>query len=114
MIGSLDGINKFIYVKNLYYCGINMSKEVKELDFKINEVKEKEPRTYKKGSKYDKMLDAFVSGKHKLSELVVPAFDDASYLRLQISKRIQKRNLDIKASVANGKVYLEKVTPEKA
>lgn len=83
-----------------------------ELEFKINEVSQKEPRTYKKGSKYDKMLDAFESGKHKLSELIVPKFEDGSYLRLQITKRIQKRKLGIKASVANGKVYLERIASE--
>lgn len=83
-----------------------------ELEFEIRDVDEKEARTYKKGSKYDKMLDVFVSGKHKLSILTVPAFDDASYLRLQIAKRIQKRKLGIKASVHNGKVYLETVEPE--
>jgi len=81
-----------------------------ELEFSIRDVAEKEPRTYKKGSKYDKLLNTFLSGNHKLSELTVSDIEDASYLRLQISKRIQKKNLSIKASVTNGKVYLERIT----
>lgn len=80
-----------------------------ELEFKFKEVSERESRTYKKGSKYDKLLDAFISANHKLAELTVSSKDDASYLRLQITKRIQKRKLNIEASVTNGKVYLEKV-----
>ena len=81
-----------------------------ELEFSIRDVTEKEPRTFKKGSKYDKLLNAFLDG-HSLAELSVSDIEDASYLRLQITKRIQKKGLPIKASVGNGKVYLERTQP---
>jgi hypothetical protein len=78
-----------------------------EVKFKLNPVEEKPSRRYRKGSKYDPILDAFIAGEKDLVEVNVSG-KDANYLRTQLNKRVEARNLDVKVSVVNDVCYLEK------
>jgi len=78
-----------------------------EVKFKLNPVEEKPSRRYRKGSKYDPILDAFIAGEKDLVEVNVSG-KDANYLRTQLNKRVEARNLDVKVSVVNNACYLEK------
>jgi len=64
-------------------------------------------RKYRKGSKYDPILDAFLEGDHKLVAVEVPE-RDGNYIRTQLKKRVDARGLQVDVSVVNNKVYLEK------
>ena len=80
-----------------------------DFKFDLKPVDEKPHRQYRKGSKYDPVLDAFISGMDALVEVSV-AGKDANYLRTQLNKRIEDRRLrDVKVSVVNNVAYLEKV-----
>jgi hypothetical protein len=87
-------------------------KEKKEIDFNLVEVKEKPNRAYKKGSKYDPLINAFLGSKSVLVNVEMKNEDgemlDANYLRTQINKRIVAKKLPMKVSVTNNAVYLEK------
>lgn len=79
-----------------------------ELKFEMEAVTEKPSRTYRKGSKYDPILDAFVEGGDAMVTVAVKG-KDANYLRTQLNKRIEARSLEgISVSVANSQVFLEK------
>ncbi len=79
-----------------------------DISFNLEPVSEKPSRKYRKGSKYDPVLDAFTSGTNKLVAVTVEG-KDANYLRTQLNKRIDARNLSrIKVSVVNNVCYLEK------
>ncbi len=80
-----------------------------EVDFNLTPVTEKPSRRYRKGSKYDPILDAFIEGAESLVEVSV-AGKDANYLRTQLNKRIEARSVrNVKVSVVNNVAYLEKV-----
>jgi len=80
-----------------------------DVKFELKAVKKKPSRMYRKGSKYDPILDAFVEGKNSLVE-VSSEGKDAYYLRTQLNKRIEAREIErLKVSVANNVCYLEKV-----
>ena len=79
-----------------------------DISFNLQPVSEKPTRKYRKGSKYDPILDAFNSGTNNLVAVTVPG-KDANYLRTQLNKRIDARNLSgVKVSVVNNVCYLEK------
>ncbi len=79
-----------------------------DVTFNLQPVDEKPTRKYRKGSKYDPLLDAFMSGPNDLVSVNV-AGQDANYLRTQLNKRIDARNLpSVKVSVVNNVCYLEK------
>ena len=79
-----------------------------ELRFNLTPVTEKPSRRYRKGSKYDPVLDAFTSGYENLVAVEVSG-KDANYLRTQLNKRIDAKKLTgVKVSVVNNIVYLEK------
>ncbi len=79
-----------------------------DVSFNLQPVDEKPTRKYRKGSKYDPLLDAFLSGTNDLVSVNV-AGKDANYLRTQLNKRIDARNLhSLKVSVVNNVCYLEK------
>lgn len=83
----------------------------KSVKFQLNAVEEKPKRAYRKGSKYDGILDAFLKGKNEMVTVSV-ADKDANYLRTQLKKRIDSRKLEtIAVSVINEKVYLEIIKP---
>ncbi len=79
-----------------------------DVSFNLQPVDEKPTRKYRKGSKYDPLLDAFLSGTNDLVSVNVTG-KDANYLRTQLNKRIDARNLhSLKVSVVNNVCYLEK------
>lgn len=84
--------------------------EVSEIPFTFTPVKEKPSRKYRKGSKYDPVIDSFNEGKEKLVTVAIEG-KDANYIRTQLNKRIDARNLSkkMKVSVTNNVLYLEKI-----
>lgn len=80
-----------------------------DVKFNLKPVTEKPSRKYRKGSKYDPILDAFIQGAHDLVEVNVED-KDANYLRTQLNKRIEARNLkgQITVSVVNAIAYMAK------
>ena len=80
-----------------------------EVKFDLKPVEKKPPRKYRKGSKYDPILDRFLEGEHDLVKVEVEN-KDANYLRTQLNKRIEARELQdkVKVSVVNNIAYLEK------
>jgi len=79
-----------------------------EVEFNLTPITEKPSRRYKKGSKYDPVLDRFMDRAAKLVEVSMEG-KDANYLRTQLNKRIEAKRLDgIKVSVVNNVCYLEK------
>ena len=79
-----------------------------EIRFNLTPIEEKPSRRYRKGSKYDPVLDRFMDRAAKLVEVTIEG-KDANYLRTQLNKRIDARNLrNIKVSVVNNVCYLEK------
>ena len=80
-----------------------------EVKFDLKPVKKKPSRRYRKGSKYDPILDAFIEAVDNLVEVTVEG-RDANYLRTQLNKRIEAKGLkQVKTSVVNNVLYLEKV-----
>ena len=80
-----------------------------EVKFKFKKIKEKPKRAYRKGSKYDPIIDGFLEMEEKLAEISIEK-KDANYIRTQLSKRVEARKLDnlVKVSVVNNKCYLER------
>jgi len=80
------------------------------MNFDLNPVEEKPSRKFRKRSKYDPILDQFLEGTDKLVEVTVEG-RDANYLRMQLNKRIEARNMEgkLKASVIGNVLYLEKL-----
>ena len=81
-----------------------------EVKFDLQPVSRKPSRKYRKGSKYDPILDSFMSSEHNLVKVEVEN-KDANYLRTQLNKRIEARDIGdkIKVSVVNNVAYLEKL-----
>jgi hypothetical protein len=81
-----------------------------DVPFKLVDVEKKPSRKYRKGSKYDPIIDKFLSGKSGLVKVEV-SDKDANYLRTQLKKRIDARDLNskIEVSVVNNIAYLEKL-----
>jgi len=76
--------------------------------FDLKPITERPARSYRKGSKYDPILDSFMDAE---SNLVEVSFEgrEANYLRTQLIKRVEARALEgVKVSVINNVVYLEK------
>ena len=80
-----------------------------EVKFDLKPVRRKPSRKYRKGSKYDPILDQFIKGTETLVEVSVEG-KDANYLRTQLNKRIEAKRLGnkVKVSVVNNVAYLEK------
>lgn len=81
-----------------------------EMKFYLNPVKKKPSRRYRKGSKYDPIIDAFMKSSEDLVSVDVRG-RDANYLRTQLKKRIDARDLQdkLEVSVVNNVAYLEKI-----
>jgi len=76
--------------------------------FDLKPITEMPTRRYRKGSKYDPILDSFMEGEADLVEVSIEG-REANYIRTQLNKRIEVRALeDVKVSVTNNVVYLEK------
>ena len=79
-----------------------------ELSFNLTPVEKKPNRRYRKGSKYDPIIDEFMVGTDDLVAVDVEG-KNANYVRTQLKKRIEARELSgIKTSVVNDTAYLEK------
>lgn len=84
-------------------------KRMTELSFSLEPVSEKPSRKYRKGSKYDPILDAFLRRTANLVSVSIEG-RDANYVRTQLNKRAEARGLtNIKVSVVNNVTYLEKL-----
>ena len=83
--------------------------KVASVPFSFSEVKAKPKRKYRKGSKYDPILEGFLKSEHKLVKVEVTG-KDANYIRTQLNKRIEasRKFAKIKVSVVNNVAYLEK------
>jgi len=80
-----------------------------EVEFNLKPIEEKPTRRYRKGSKYDPILNRFMERAVNLVEVSMEG-RDANYLRTQLNKRIEARNLrNVKVSVVNNVCYLEKI-----
>ena len=78
------------------------------ISFNLEPVDEKPSRKYRKGSKYEPIIDSFLKGKNNLVRVDVEG-KDANYLRTQLNKRIEARDVKgVKVSVVNNVCYLEK------
>jgi len=80
-----------------------------EVKFELKPVEKKPSRRFRKGSKYDPIIDEFIEGSESLVEVTVEG-KDANYLRNQLNKRIEARGLEgtVEASVVNDCCYLQK------
>jgi len=80
-----------------------------DIEFELEPVEKKSRRRYRKGSKYDPIIDSFLNGQHNLMK-VEAVGKDANYLRLQLKKRIDAKDLSnkVEVSVVNNMTYLEK------
>jgi len=79
-----------------------------ELSFNLTPVDEKPHRRYRKGSKYDPIIEAFMAGTDDIVSVDVEG-KDANYIRTQLNKRIEAQGLSgIKVSVTNNVAYLER------
>ncbi len=83
--------------------------KVAPVPYSFSEVKAKPKRKYRKGSKYDPILEGFLKSEHKLVKVNVPD-KDANYIRTQLNKRIEANSKysKIKVSVVNNIAYLER------
>ena len=81
-----------------------------DVKFNLSPVKEKPSRKYRKGSKYDPVIDKFLEGENSLVSVEI-GDRDANYIRMQLKKRVDARGLQdkVNVSVANGKAYMEKL-----
>jgi len=76
--------------------------------FDLKPMTEKPTRRYRKGSKYDPILDEFMEEEDDLVEVHVED-KNGNYLRTQLNKRIEARKMKgVKVSVINNLCYLEK------
>jgi len=81
-----------------------------QLGFDLKPVTEKPSRRYRKGSKYDPILEAFKKGGDSLVTVEIEG-KDANYIRTQLNKRMDaqsRKYRGIKVSVVNSVCYLEK------
>jgi len=80
-----------------------------ETEFKLTPVEKKPSRRFRKSSKYDPLIDEFLKGDAALVEARVEG-RNAYYIRAQLNKRIEARDLreKIRTSVVNNVLYLEK------
>ena len=80
-----------------------------DVKFDLKPVEKKPSRKYRKGSKYDPIIDGFLDGSHDIVKVEVHG-KDANYLRTQLKKRLDARDLNnkVEVSVVNNVTYMEK------
>ena len=81
-----------------------------KIRFELKPVAEKPKRSLKRRSKYAPILDQFIEGEHGLVKVEMENRNGTS-IRTQLIKLIEARCLKdrVRASVADGELYLEKV-----
>ena len=79
------------------------------ISFNLIDIDQKPHRRFRKGSKYDPIIDKFCEGVSNLVKVEVSG-KEANYVRTQLKKRIDARDLgkQIEVSVVNNITYLEK------
>ena len=82
-----------------------------EIRFEMKQVDGKRKKLSMKKSIYDPIIDQFIESGERLVEISVEN-RNAGYVVSQLQKRIEKRELEIEASGAQGFIYLEKITTE--
>ncbi len=78
-----------------------------EIKFEMRPVTEKREKKTTKRSIFDPIIDQFLESGNDLVEIEVED-RKASYIVTMLRKRIQKRELEIKAEAIDDVVYLEK------
>ena len=80
-----------------------------DIKYELEPVEKKPRRRYRKGSKYDPLIDSFLNGQHNLVK-VEAVGKDANYLRTLLKRRIDARDLSnkVEVSVVSNNTYLEK------
>ena len=73
-------------------------------------VDERPKRSFKKGSKYNPIIDRFLIEKHDLVKVEVKD-KNVGYIRYYLNRLIISRGMKdrVKASVVDGGIYLEKI-----
>ena len=86
-----------------------MVMKMSDPSFKLTDVEKKPTRRYRKGSKYDPIIDQFCTGKSDLVKVEVQG-KGANYVRTQLKKRIDARAMgsQVEVSVVNNVAFLEK------
>ena len=86
-----------------------MRVKLSEVEFELKPVDEKPSRKYHKKSKYDPILDEFMEMDEDLVKVEIED-KDANYLRTQLKKRIETREIqdELNVAVVNGVCYIEK------
>jgi hypothetical protein len=84
--------------------------ERSEIRFELKPVDERPKRGFKRGSKYDPIIDRFLMENHDLVKVEVKD-KDAGYMRINLNRLIISRGMKdrVKASVVDGGLYLEKI-----
>ena len=82
---------------------------MKDIEFEFAPAERKPRKRYLKGSIYDPIIDKFCEGKSSLVKVDVLG-KEADYLRMQLKKRIDIRDLSdkVEVSTVSNLVYLEK------
>jgi hypothetical protein len=82
-----------------------------DIRFNIQPVEEKPDRrkpTYRTGSKYEPIIDAFLKSKHNMVRVDDTGIE-ANYLSGQLKKVVTVKDIDsVQVTVRNKEVYLEK------
>jgi hypothetical protein len=81
-----------------------------EVKFQLKPVEKKPTKKYRKRSKYDPIIDDFLGMEAKIVQVSVEGVEP-NYLRTQLNKRIEARDLKdkVKVSVINNIVYMERL-----
>jgi hypothetical protein len=84
--------------------------EGSEIRFELKPVDERPKRGFKRRSKYDPIIDRFLTENHDLVRVEVKD-KDAGYMRINLNRLIISRGMKdrVKASMVSGGVYLEKI-----
>lgn len=80
---------------------------MKDVNIYVESVGKLPDRTYKKGSIYDPVLDAFLKGKDKTVRISSEG-KTATYLRTALLKRVNLRELSMEIKTVNNEVYMIK------
>lgn len=94
-----------INMKNTLYFAMS------EIEYTLAPTTKKPTRKYRKGSRYDTVLEAIKKSTDAMGIITIPN-KEANYIRTQLQKRINALNVkNLKLSVVNNKCYYEKIAP---
>jgi len=84
-----------------------------EMKYSLEPETSKPDRRYRKGSKFDPIIESFKDSSYTLVKVEVEG-KDANYIRTQLKKRLDAQNIkNVVVSVVNDICYLEKVDGKK-